>query len=314
MFKRFSWVCAVALMMLLSGVTGMRMTAAQPASGSAINAWAPKPARLEPYQSPNRALWRLSDILSKHQGEKSWRETVVVTGDFTGQYVSMAPGDVTKPVFYSDDRVFWVVEAGQVRFSIEGVPAFVATKGFLVQVPPRVPFTLETLGNIPSLRFEVHPSEPPNYPLSQTPDSSKAIQYIRASFRGKGTYDGANKPYLDFQKEIVENGQQPPSAFLKDPYMAVEIFRGPPQPARPSTDLGHFRANYPGCWFVLEGEQDFRIEGEAPFTAYAGDVVFAPVGRWHWVGSAGTSMSTRLAINARPGNLHWYPPDAKPKE
>lgn len=294
--------------------TGGENASAQTAPEGGIIAWTAKPARPEAYRSPNRPLWKLSDILSRHHGEKNWHETVAVTSDFTGEYISMAPGETTKPIFYSDDRVFWVVEAGQIRFLIEGTPSFVASKGFLVQVPPRVPFSLETVGAAPSLRFEVHPSELPNFPLSQTPVPSKAIHYIQASFKGRGTYDSVNKPYLDFQKEIIENGKNPPSAFLKDSYMAVEIFRGPPQPASRSTDLGHFRANYPGFWFVLEEEQDFRIEGEPPFTASAGDVVFAPVGRWHWVGASGVGTSTRLAINARPGNLHWYPPDAKPKE
>ena len=79
-------------------------------------------------------------------------------------------------------------------------------------------------------------------------------------------------------------------------------------PLPPDTDWGHFRANYPGFWFVLEGKQNFLIEGEKPFTAGEGDVVFAPVGRFHRVTSGGDTISTRLAINSRPGNLHWYQP------
>jgi hypothetical protein len=53
-------------------------------------------------------------------GRQDWSETVVETPDFTGAYISMAPGAKTKRIFYSDDRVFWVVQAGQIRFSIEG--------------------------------------------------------------------------------------------------------------------------------------------------------------------------------------------------
>ena len=49
--------------------------------------------------------------------------------------------------YYGDDRVVWVVWGGQIRFNIEGQAPFVATKGFLVQVPQRVRYSLETVGN-----------------------------------------------------------------------------------------------------------------------------------------------------------------------
>jgi hypothetical protein len=44
----------------------------------------------------------------------------------------------TKTVFFADDRAFWVVESGQMRVNIEGQQPFVAKKGFLVQVVPRL--------------------------------------------------------------------------------------------------------------------------------------------------------------------------------
>jgi mannose-6-phosphate isomerase-like protein (cupin superfamily) len=270
-----------------------------------ILAWAPKPARLTPYEAPNRPHWKLADILHKHAGQQDWTETVVDTPDFTGAYISMAPGKKTKTIFYADDRVFWVVQAGQIRFNIEGQEPFVASKGFLVQVPYRVPFSLETMGDAPSLRFEIRPGEAPIYPIAETPDPARGVQYIHATFSGHGAYDGLNKPALDFEKDVVQGGAAPPRTFLKDDQLGVEIFRGPP--AAPPTALGHYRANYPGLWFVLEGQETFLIEGEPLITAEQGDVVFAPVGRWHNVTATVAGHSTRLAINARPENLHWYP-------
>ncbi len=273
-----------------------------------ILAWAPKPARLTPYAAPNRPLWKLAEILKKHAGQQGWRETVVSTPDFTGAYVAMASGEKTKTIFYADDRAFWVVQAGQIRFTIEGQEPFIASKGFLVQVPYRVPFSLETVGDVPSLRFEIRPPEAPIYPIAETPDPARGVQYIHASFNGHGTYDAVNKPALDFEKDIVQGGAPPPRTFLKDDRLGVEIFRGPQ--GAPPTALGHYRANYPGLWFVLEGQETFLIEGEKLITAQQGDVVFAPVGRWHNVTASGAGHSTRLAINARPGNLHWYPEGA----
>jgi mannose-6-phosphate isomerase-like protein (cupin superfamily) len=279
-------------------------------SAGATLAWAPKPSRLVAYVGPNKPLWKLSDILARHGNETDWIQTVAETPNFTAQYIRMAQNAGTKSVFYADDRAFFVVEAGQILFKIEGQEPFVASKGFLVQVPARVSFQLQTVGNEPSLRFELHPAEPPIFPISETPSTLPGVSYIRASFKGHGSYDAINRPFLDFEKDIVQSGKPVPADFLKDPYLAVEIFRGQPVATPPDSDWGHFRANYPGLWFVLEGKENFLIEGEAPFTAEAGDVVFAPIGRWHRVSSGGEGPSTRLAINARPGNLHWYQPGA----
>jgi mannose-6-phosphate isomerase-like protein (cupin superfamily) len=272
-------------------------------------AWAPRPSRLPVYTAPNRALWKLSDVIALHLREKDWSEPVADTPSFVARYVSMAPGKTTPTIMYSDDRAFWVVEAGELRFRIEGQEPFVASKGFLVQVPARTPFTLETVGSEPSLRFEVHPAEPPIFPISEIPVPRPGISYIKATFKGRGSYDALNRPYLNFQKDIIQDGHPAPAAFLKDTYLSVELFRGQPQTVPPDTDWGHFRANYPGFWFVLEGKENFLIEGEKPFTAQEGDVIFAPVGRFHRVTSGGDGMSTRLAINARPSNLHWYQPN-----
>lgn len=299
---KWCWpVQMLAAFALLSARAGYAQTAA-------TTAWAPKPSRLVAYQAPNRPLWRLSDIRARHAAEADWSEPVADTPSFVARYVSMAPGKSTQPIMFSDDRSFWVIEAGQVRFRIEGQEPFVATKGFLVQVPARTPFVLETVGSEPSLRFEVMPAEPPIFPISETPVPQRGVSYIKASFKGRGSYDAINRPFLDFQKDVVQDGHPAPATFLKDPYMSVEVFRGTPQALPPDTDWGHFRANYPGFWFVLEGRENFLIEGERPFTAEEGDVVYAPVGRFHRVTSGDEGMSTRLAINARPGNLHWYQP------
>jgi mannose-6-phosphate isomerase-like protein (cupin superfamily) len=298
-------ICTAIGMLFLCGAAGAQQAPKTPPT----LAWAPKPARLTPYAAPNKPHWKLTEILRKHAGQRDWTETVADTPDFTGAYISMAPGKKTKTIFYADDRVFWVVEAGQIRFTIEGQEPFVASKGFLVQVPYRVPFSLETVGAVASLRFEIRPAgEAPIYPIAETPDPARGVQYIHATFNGHGAYDSVNKPALDFEKDVVQDGAPPPRSSVKDERLGVEIFRGPPAP--PPAALGHYRANYPGLWFVLEGQETFLIEGEPPITAEQGDVVFAPVGRWHNVAAAGAGHSTRLAINARPGNLHWYPEDA----
>jgi mannose-6-phosphate isomerase-like protein (cupin superfamily) len=286
--------------------------AAPPARPTPIIAWAPKPNALKPLEAPNKIHTKLSDILAKHRGKASWVEPVVRNADFSADYVAMAPGEKTKTQFYADDRAAWIVQDGAIRFTIEGQEPFVATKGFLVQVPFRVPFTLESVGDKPSLHFAVRRTGAiPLFPENVTPDAAPAGEtYQKVSFTGKGAYDDVNRPYLDFQKEIV-NGTRRGGAFVSDANTFVNIIRGPAQQRAPDTNRGHFHMNYDEFWLVLEGKIDYLIEGVPFFTADEGDIVLAPVGRWHrasW-SSQGTT-STRLAINPRPSGLHNYAAEA----
>ena len=45
---------------------------------------------------------------------------------------------------------------GQIRFDIEGQDSLVAKKGSMVQVPAQTIFSMETIGDQPSLRFETN--------------------------------------------------------------------------------------------------------------------------------------------------------------
>src|SRR6201996_3057079 len=198
---------AAFLLALLPGLslaqTPEQATAPAPGDKN-ILAWAAKPATLMPYTPPNRLVYRLADILAAHKGKQSWAQSVVLSRDFIGQWISMAPGEKTKTVFYADDRVFWEVQSGQIRFTIQGQDPFIASKGFLVQVPKRVPYSMETVGDTPSLRFEVRPSgEAPQYPITETPTPVPGIKYVKAVYTGHGDYDAINHPFIDFEKQIV---------------------------------------------------------------------------------------------------------------
>ncbi len=280
------------------------------AGAESILAWASKPATLVPFKSPNRLVYRLAEILAAHKGKQNWTQTVHLSRDFIGQWISMAPGEKTKTVFYADDRVFWEVQSGQMRVTIEGEEPFVAYKGFLVQVPKRLPYSMETVGDGPSLRFEVRPAgEPPQYPASETPTPVPGVQYIRAVYTGHGDYDKINRPFIDFQKQIMEGGEKI-GVWVRDDHTYVTILRsanGIPTP--PPTNWGHFHENFPEFWLIIEGTQQFLVEGEKLVTVHDGDLVATPIGRWHRAEPYGDGPSTRLAFIPRPDNLHWYQPD-----
>jgi mannose-6-phosphate isomerase-like protein (cupin superfamily) len=294
-------------MALTAALAGLGLAASlQMTQGAPLTAWAPQPVKPAPYTAPNKPLRKFVDILARHRGKSDWAETEVLTRDFVGQYISMAPGKKTKTLFWADDRIYWVVVSGQMRVTIDGVEPFVASKGFLVQVPYRVPYSMETVGNEPSLRFEVTPAgETPSYPVSETPTPAKGMKFIKADYTGRGKYDDVNKPYVDFEKDIVAAGGKGGGA-VKDDHTWANIIRSQGVPTPPDTSWGHFHENFAEFWLIMEGKEEFLIEGEPLIKSEFGDIVFAPEERWHRALAAGTGMGTRLAITPRPPSLHYY--------
>ena len=277
-------------------------------SAKPLTAWAPQPVKPAPFTAPNKPLKKFVDIMARHRGKADWSETEVVTRDFIGAYISMGPGKKTKTQFYADDRVYWVVVAGQMRVTIDGVEPFVASKGFLVQVPYRVPYSMETVGDAPALRFEVRPNgETPSHPIAETPDPVKGVKFVKATYTGRGKYDDINKPYVDFEKDIVaKNGKG--GGAVKDDHTWANIIRQQGIPTPPADNFGHFHENFAEFWLIMEGKEEFLIEGVPLITAEFGDIVFAPEERWHRATAAGTGFGTRQAITPRPPSLHYYQP------
>jgi len=242
------------------------------ALGDAWYAWSPKPDKLVPY-GKNKPVTRLPAVLAKHKGEARWREQVILTPRYDTKWIQAAPGDKTPVQYYGDDRVFWVVWDGQIRFTIEGQQPFVASKGFLVQVPQRVRYSMETIGTAPSLRFEVtHAGILPLYPGDQAKPAEKSGQhYMKVSTPTQpDKYDEANRPYRDFFKEVVAAD---PVANPKDHLVMADeanmanIIRGKGVPTPPASNRGHFHIGHDEFWFILEGRGDFLIEDVGLLTA-----------------------------------------------
>src|SRR5258706_1629277 len=206
--------------------------------------WAPVPVEPNPWIAPNKPLAKLSELRSKHAAEPNWTETVVSDNLFHADYISMAPGAKTRRRFHQDNRAWWIVQDGQIRFTIEGQEPFVASKGFIVQVPKRLVYSMETVGDRPSLRFEVTMANSHTmYPADETPTPERGVKYIKASVaNAKGSYDAANVPYIDYNQVIAGHPltKKNPTQFVGDGhdggYVNVgiaNIIRGDPktQPA-----------------------------------------------------------------------------------
>jgi quercetin dioxygenase-like cupin family protein len=285
-----------------------------------MEAWAPLPEKPNAFVPPNTPLTKIAALLAKHKGEQNWTDTIVSDNLFHGDYVSMAPGAKTPRRFHQDNRAFWIVQDGQLRFTIEGQQPFVASRGFLVQVPKRLVYSMETVGDKPSLRFEVTMANSNTmYPIDETPLAIRGVRFERVSVAtAKGAYDEANVPFIDYNQTIAGHPKPKKNQdqFVGDAhdggYVNVgiaNIIRGDPSTQAPARDddLGHFHLTGPEFWFVLEGQMEFKIGSIPTFVADQGDIAYAPAQTWHRVRFAGAGMATRLAIVGY-ANSHVFQP------
>jgi mannose-6-phosphate isomerase-like protein (cupin superfamily) len=272
--------------------------------------WAPKPTKMTAYTAPNKPHWKLSEILAAHKGQSAWVQPIIRNKDQEADYIAIAPGTKTKLMMYPDDRVVFIVWDGQIRVSVQGKEPFTATKGFMVNVPFRTPFTLENIGTVPALRFEVRQvGSIPLYPASETPDAVAGMTYTKVTMTPGPAKDKDTNPlYVDYMKEF--NGSEKPygGKFVWDDHFTSNILRGKAAAAvPPDTNKGHFHVGWTEFWFIMEGKIGIKIEGLPYFTTEPGDIMTAAQGRWHRAGNdPGAPWSTRVPFNPRPPILHNF--------
>ena len=274
--------------------------------------WSAKPTKATPYVAPNKVHWKLADILAAHRGKSDWTQPIVRNPEQDADYISLGVGKKTKRKMYADDRVVWVVQDGAMRVSIDGVAPFVATKGFMVNVPFRHFYTIETVGDTPSLRFEVRQAgSPPLYPADEVPDAMPGRTYVKVTGSPGPSKDRDTNPiYVDFWKQIASSDTPYNGKFVWDDHFTSNILRMKAQPIAPVTNRGHFHGDWTEFWFVMEGRIGYQIEGYPYFEAAQGDVVTALKGRWHRPSAApGAPISTRIPFNPRPVILHNFATD-----
>lgn len=313
--KAAFYLCSPALLILgASAQTPAPAPSAPPARPPMENAWSPKRTPPRAYDAPNRPWWKLADILAAHKGQKSWTHAIVRNRDLEADWHQMAAGQRTEPLMYADNATALIVWGGQLRVSIKGQEPFVAVKGGEVNIPFRLPFTLESVGDEPALWLEVHGAgDVPLYHAATRPDKPRDVPgftYVKAALMGgDGHYGAADRPYLDYYKDVVTGGQRA-GAFIAGDHLFVNNIRGKGIKTPPTSDLGHFHFGYDEFWFIMEGNVDYQIEGVPFFTASPGDVVTAAQGRWHRASFGGQTgqMATRVAINPYPRGLHSFQP------
>jgi quercetin dioxygenase-like cupin family protein len=274
--------------------------------------WAPKPVSTPGYTGIQKPWVKLADVKARHKGEASWRELVVDDGRLTGEYVGAAPGTKVGRRLHPDTREWFAVIEGQLRVEIEGQEPFIATRGSLVNIPRQTLYALETVGDAPSVRFAVNVAGAKTlYPREVEPGAAPAgTAWTPVTLnRTPGRYDEFNRPHLNIHEEAAKNERYAGGRFVRDDKSEMLVLYGHEKnlPPLDPADKGHFHAESAEFWLVFTGQIRYAFEGQQPFVASEGDVVYVPANTWHATRYTGPAPACRLSITEYVGNALLLP-------
>jgi quercetin dioxygenase-like cupin family protein len=272
--------------------------------------WAPKPSQ-PPAYPPGQQVWnKLADLKAKHNGDTAWHELLVDDGRLTGEYVAAAPGAKVAKRLHPDTREWFAVVEGEVRVEIEGQIPFTATRGSIVNIPRQTIYSLETIGDKPNLRFHVNVTKAKTLFVRETPEMPAQTPPTGSSWvpatlnRTPGQYDQFNQPTVNIHEAAAKNEKYTGGRFVRDDKSEMLIIYGYEKnlPPLDPKDKGHFHAESAEFWLVFAGRIRYAFEGQQPFIASEGDVVYVPAGTWHATRYTGAEAACRLSITEYVGN------------
>jgi quercetin dioxygenase-like cupin family protein len=269
--------------------------------------WAPKPVQTPSYPPGHRPWVKLTDLMARHKADANWREVIVDDGRLTGEYVFAAPGSKAGRRFHPDTREWFAVVSGEVRVDIEGQAPFTATRGSLVNIPRQTMYALETVGTTPSLRFVVNVAGAKTlYPQDlEPPAPTTGTAWTKVTVnRNPGRYDEFNQPHLNIHEAAAKNEKYSGGRFVRDDKSEMLVIYGHEKnlPPLDPADKGHFHPESAEFWLVFAGQIRYSFEGQQPFVAGEGDVVYVPANTWHATRYYGPEPACRLSITEYVGN------------
>jgi quercetin dioxygenase-like cupin family protein len=309
--NRHSLVIAAAGAGVLAAAIVLPVRAQEQTRPTPTAAWAPKPTQTPAYPTGVKPWIKLADRKAKHKNDANWREVAVDDGRLTGEYVSAAPGTNVSSRFHPDTREWFAVIEGEVRVTIEGQEPFTATRGSLVNIPRQTIYSLETIGDKPSLRFTLNVSRaktlfPRDAQGTQPPTLAPAgTAWLPITInRTPAQYDQFNKPHLNIHEAAKGNDKYAGGRFVRDDKSEMLVIYGYEKnlPPLDPLDKGHFHPESAEMWLVFAGQIRYAFEGQQPFVASEGDVVYVPVNTWHATRFFGTDPACRLSITEYVGN------------
>jgi mannose-6-phosphate isomerase-like protein (cupin superfamily) len=291
---------------------GLILVAAVACCGQVM--WAPKgePAL---YTAPHKPHTKLAEVKASHAGKKEWRHLVVDDDRLRSEWVYAQPGSNVPRQLHPDTRVWWVVQEGQVRFQIETVEPFVASKGSMVQVPYQTWFRWEVTGDQPAMMFETNVAGARTLYESNTglPQLGPKMSWVQVRFNNRAVakWEKNNKPHVTFDEvaQGLETGK------LKGTIRIVEDARGAANfiygynsklPPLDPEAKGHYHPEGAEYWLIMKGQIRYPIEKFGVVVANEGDVVYIPKFTYHFPRWWGDGPSCRLAMNGFPDIAHLF--------
>jgi len=163
---------------------------------------------------------------------------------------------------------------------------------------------------MPSLRFHVNvahaktlfPRDAAEAPAQPAPAGTT---WVAATLnRIAGQYDQFNQPHLNIHEAAAKNEKYAGGRFVRDDKSEMLVLYGHEKnlPPLDPKDKGHFHAESAEFWLVFTGHIRYAFEGQQPFVAGEGDVVYVPAGTWHATRYTGPEPACRLSITEYVGN------------
>ncbi|MGH9662683.1 MAG: cupin domain-containing protein [Bryobacteraceae bacterium] len=275
--------------------------------------WAPKAIKPTPYTPPHRPHTKLAEVKAKHKGQANWSQVVVDDAHMHGAYVLSQPGTKVTRQFHPDTRAWWVVIEGEIRFEIEGVEPFVATRGSMVQAPMQTLYSMQTVGDKPSLRWQVGIAHAKTlYPLDVEPPKLPGFEFVKVKLgRTPGKWEDGNKPHINLH-ELAKDPAYRGGRFVHDDRAVSNIIYGynSKMPPLNEKDRGHYHPECAEFWLIMLGQIRYPIEHHGVVVAEEGDVVYVPPFTFHAPRFWGEGASCRLAMNGYTNISHLR--DAEP--
>jgi mannose-6-phosphate isomerase-like protein (cupin superfamily) len=250
----------------------------------------------------NKPHIKLQDLKARQKGQATWSEVVVEDENFHATYNAGAPGTKISPRMHPDTREFFVVIEGQMRFAIEGqTEPILATRGSVVNIPKKVPYSAEVVGATPALWVDANQQNFKTlFPVTDPPPAqSPGHTVMKVGLTAPiGVYVNNNKPHFNLweaEKDPKFAGQN----VVQDDHMWAQAIWGYEKNLPPynPNDKGHFHVGTAEWWVIMKGQIRHNVETIGDFTSNEGDVVYVPSSTWHATRFAGPGPSCRLAIS-----------------
>ena len=124
----------------------------------------------------------------------------------------------------------------------------------------------------------------------------------------RSQYEGVETRYV-IHDAAAKNEKYSGGRFVRDDKSEMLVIYGHEKnmPPLDPTDKGHFHAESAEMWLVFSGKIRYAFEGQQPFIAGEGDVVYVPSNTWHATRFVGDN-ACRLSITEYVGNALLLPP------